>query len=271
MKRKILFSFLPVTPQVRLHPIVLDLKCLSQNPCCLLEMFSNAFGIVPRAPTTPGTTFTISWYLCTFSFSFDATLLSLGTAVLIRWHISCLSETKSHRILTWSVSSTFSGTWSYHFNCTLTLYFLHKSQWITLANLSAFVLCLSMHSAFAALHNLHIGDLETSDFLILAFITFIRRDAADECDQNVIRPSVSFFSSLLNHSEVLLLLRYISGIGHEEVFPANLVCLLLFNSCTPLDLTHLPSCISATTFPRVLLIITLQSHSLNDNAAWYIK
>ena len=49
---------------------------------------------------------------------------------------------KSQRILTWSVSSTLSGTWSYHFDCPLTPYFLHKTQWITLANFS----CLPLYS-----------------------------------------------------------------------------------------------------------------------------
>ena len=33
-ERKLLFSFLSVTPQVKLRPVALDLKCLSQNPCC---------------------------------------------------------------------------------------------------------------------------------------------------------------------------------------------------------------------------------------------
>ena len=95
MKRKILFSFLPVTPQVKLRPVALDRldvfrrilavpksaafcsnSTLTDVPISL-RCFSNAFGIVPSAPTTTGTTFTLtchnlqssltkSWYFYTF-------------------------------------------------------------------------------------------------------------------------------------------------------------------------------------------------------------
>ncbi len=33
-QRKITFSFVPVTPQVRLRPVALDIKGLSENPRC---------------------------------------------------------------------------------------------------------------------------------------------------------------------------------------------------------------------------------------------
>ena len=79
MKIKILFSFLPVTPQVKLRLVALDLECLSQNPSCpksavfcsnstltdvpiSLRCFSIVFGIVPSAPTTTGTTFTLTYH-----------------------------------------------------------------------------------------------------------------------------------------------------------------------------------------------------------------
>ena len=137
-----------------------------------------------------------------------------GRLCSITWSVWML---KSQRIFAWSVSSTFSGTWSYHFGTTSIARTWHRTsytnpKWITLANLS----CLPLYSVWActlhsltmwntvssaALHILHIG--ETCDLSILAFITFVRRDWSCAA---VIKPSVSFFSSpLLNHSQVLLL------------------------------------------------------------------
>ena len=200
--------------------------------------------------------------------------------MLIRWHIfSCLSKTttsgrlcsitwsvwmlKSQRILTWSVSSTSSGTWLYHFDCILTPYFLHKSQWITSANLS----CLPLYSVWActlhsltmwntvssaALHILHIG--ETSDFSIFAFITFIRRDWSCAA---VIRPSVSFFSSpLLNHSQFLLLttssVRFISLESAMKRFFLPISCSFLY-SFGPNSSALMYFCATFSNFSWVLL------------------
>ena len=166
----------------------------------------NTFGIVTSAPTTTETTFTLtchnlqsslakSWYFCTSCLSKTTTS---GRLCSITWSVWML---KSQRILIWSVSSTFSGTWSYHFDCTLTLLTQIPMDHLGELVVSAFVLRLSMHSALAGnvrysllrriAHSAHRRDISFLNFWSCAAI---------------IRPSVSFLSSpLLNHSQVLLL------------------------------------------------------------------
>ena len=93
-----------------------------------------------------------------FSCSFNSILLSLGSAISIRWHfLSVLHSTtilrllswqtwsdwilKFHNILTLSFSTTFAGFWLYHLTSPTKPNFWHSSKCTIFAILS----CLCLH------------------------------------------------------------------------------------------------------------------------------
>ena len=98
-----------------------------------------------------------------FSCSFNSILLSLGSAISIRWHfLSVLHSTtilrllswqtwsdwilKFHNILTLSFSTTFAGFWLYHLTSPTKPNFWHSSKCTIFAILS----CLCLHFFWAS-------------------------------------------------------------------------------------------------------------------------